>query len=129
MPSDRPVVFLAFANLRGDGNSVDRGTVCRAQRRGRRAGRASRILALRQPPRAVASREPTREILAEWPIERPADWVQRVNSALSAGELKRLCCSVMRNRPFGTDAWTDRTARRLDLEHTLRPEGRPPRKN
>ena len=73
--------------------------------------------------------DPTREILAEWPIERPADWVQRVNTPLSAGELNRLRCSVVRNRPFGTDAWTDRTARRLGLEHTLRPEGRPPKKN
>jgi putative transposase len=77
----------------------------------------------------LQAEDPTREILAEWPIERPADWVERVNTPLSAGELKRLRCSVVRNRPFGTDAWTDRTARRLGLEHTLRPEGRPPRTN
>jgi hypothetical protein len=31
-------------------------------------------------------------------------------------------------RPFGDDRWTDRTARRLNLRHTLRPEGRPPKK-
>ena len=77
----------------------------------------------------LQAEDPTREILAEWPIERPADWVQRVNTPLSAGELNRLRSSVVRNRPFGTDAWTDRTARRLGLEHTLRPEGRPPKKN
>jgi putative transposase len=76
----------------------------------------------------LQAEDPTREILAAWPIERPADWVQRVNTPLTAGELKRLRCSVVRNRPFGTDAWTDRTARRLGLEHTLRPEGRPPKK-
>jgi putative transposase len=77
----------------------------------------------------LRAEDPTREILAQWPIERPADWLERVNTPLSAGELKRLRGSVVRNRPFGTDAWTDRTARRLGLEHTLRPEGRPPRKN
>jgi putative transposase len=77
----------------------------------------------------LQAEDPTREFLAEWPVERPADWVQRVNTPLSAGELKRLRCSLVRNRPFGTDAWTDRTARRLGLEHTLRPEGRPPKKN
>jgi putative transposase len=73
--------------------------------------------------------DPTREILAEWPIERPADWVERVNAPLSSGELERLRSSVVRGRPFGTDAWSDRTARRLGLEHTLRPEGRPPKRN
>ena len=72
--------------------------------------------------------DPAREILAEWPVERPADWVERVNTPLGAQELKRLHLSVLRSRPFGTDAWTDRTARRLGLEHTLRPEGRPPKK-
>ncbi len=73
--------------------------------------------------------DPTREILADWPIERPADWVERVNTPLSAGELKRLRRSVVRGSPFGTDVWADRTARRLGLEHTLRPEGRPPKQN
>jgi putative transposase len=71
--------------------------------------------------------DPTREILADWPIERPARWVERVNTPLSAGELKRLHLSVARGRPYGDDRWTDRTARRLGLEHTLRPEGRPPK--
>jgi putative transposase len=73
--------------------------------------------------------DPTREILAAWPIERPADWVKRVNTPLSVGELKRLRASVARGRPFGEDTWTEQTARQLGLEHTLRPEGRPPKKN
>jgi len=34
----------------------------------------------------------------------------------------------VRGQPFGDDAWVDRTARLLGLEHTLRPEGRPPNK-
>jgi len=45
--------------------------------------------------------DPTRGILADWPIERPADWVERVNTPLSAGELKRLRLSVVRGRPLG----------------------------
>jgi putative transposase len=72
---------------------------------------------------------PTGEILADWPLERPGDWVDRVNAPLSAEELKRLRLSEVRGRPFGDDRWTDRTARRLDLRHSLRPEGRPPKKN
>jgi hypothetical protein len=33
--------------------------------------------------------------------------------------------SMKRSRPFGTDRWVARIAAKLDLEHTLRPEGRP----
>ena len=73
--------------------------------------------------------DPTGGNLTKWPIERPANWVERVNTPLSAGELKRLHLSVARTRPFGDDDWTDRTARRLGLEHTLRAEGRPPKRN
>ena len=75
------------------------------------------------------AKDRTREVLADWPIEPPADWVERVNTPLSAGELKRLRGSVVRGSPFGTDVWADRTARRLGLERTLRPEGRPPKHN
>ncbi len=73
--------------------------------------------------------DPTRAILAEWPIERPADWAERVNTPLSTREIKHLHSSMQRGRPFGDDLWTDRIARRVGLEHTIRPEGRPPKKN
>ena len=73
--------------------------------------------------------DPTSEILAEWPIERPTDWIKRVNTPLSDNELKHLITSVTRGRPFGDDAWTKRTARRIGLEHTLRPKGRPPKQS
>jgi putative transposase len=33
--------------------------------------------------------------------------------------------SVERGSPFGSEAWQKRTARRLGLEFTLRPRGRP----
>jgi hypothetical protein len=55
--------------------------------------------------------------------------VERVNSALSATELRRLHLSVVRDRSFGVDARAAVTARRLVLEHNLRPEGRPPQEN
>jgi putative transposase len=40
--------------------------------------------------------DPAHEILADWPIERPSDWAERVNTPLSAGELKRVRLSVAR---------------------------------
>jgi len=66
-------------------------------------------------------------ILAPWPVDRPADWTDRVNAPLSAQELGRLRVSRERGRPFGEDEWVKRTARGLRLEHTVRPEGRPPK--
>jgi putative transposase len=67
-------------------------------------------------------------ILAPWPVERPRDWTARVNAALSARELGRLRVSIERGRPYGDDEWIKRTVGELKLEHTMRPEGRPPKK-
>jgi len=61
----------------------------------------------------------------EWPVRRPADWRKRVNEAIEAAELGRLRLSVVRGRPFGSDAWTRQAARRLGLESSLRDPGRP----
>jgi putative transposase len=60
-----------------------------------------------------------------WPIERPADWLARVNRTLTSKELEALHESVVRGRPFGDLDWQKRTAKRLGLESTFRPRGRP----
>jgi putative transposase len=70
-----------------------------------------------------------RALLAPWPVERPRDWIQRVNAPLSARELGRLRVSIERGRPFGDDRWIKRTAGELSLEHTMRSEGRPPKQS
>jgi hypothetical protein len=44
---------------------------------------------------------------------------------MSGPEVERMRVSMERSRPFGDNAWVARTAGRLDLEHTIRPEGRP----
>ncbi len=56
---------------------------------------------------------------------RDERWLERVNEPLSAGDLSRLRLSVERGRPYGAEAWTGETARRLGLESTLRPRRRP----
>jgi putative transposase len=63
--------------------------------------------------------------LSDWPIDRPRDWVRRVNRAETAAELETLRVSVQRGRPFGEDAWVGRMAKRFGMESTLRPRGRP----
>jgi putative transposase len=59
------------------------------------------------------------------PEPRPRNWLALVNEPLSVGDLERLRHSVVRGTPFGTDSWTNRAAKRLGLESTLRPRGRP----
>ena len=63
--------------------------------------------------------------LSRWPVEQPVDWLRRVNVALTAGELESLRCSVQKGQPFGHARWTQRTAKRLGLESSLRPRGLP----
>jgi putative transposase len=63
--------------------------------------------------------------LCSWPIARPADWNARVNRALGSKELEAVRISVVRGRPFGDEDWQKRTTKRLGLESTFRPRGRP----
>ena len=75
-----------------------------------------------------ARREGDRELkalLSDWPVDRPRNWVERVNAPLSPKEAESVRLCIARNRPFGGEAWQQRTAARLGLMHTLRPEGRP----
>ena len=64
-------------------------------------------------------------LLAEWPVDTPRDWLGWVNAPQTDAEVEAVRTSLGRGRPFGSDAWVERTARRLGLEHTLRPRGRP----
>ena len=62
---------------------------------------------------------------SDWPVERPQDWLTRVNRPQSASELESLRTSVQRGRPFGEEGWVRRMAKRFGMEATLRPRGRP----
>ena len=63
--------------------------------------------------------------LSPWPEQRPADWLDIVNQPQSEAELRSLRHCVNRGCPFGDSDWVTATARKLGLEATLRPRGRP----
>jgi len=63
--------------------------------------------------------------LTDGPMDRPSDWVRRVNRPETDAELEAIRRSVNRSAPFGSKAWQARTAARLGLQSTLRPRGRP----
>jgi putative transposase len=65
------------------------------------------------------------EFLSAWPVEPPRNWVAWVNQPEAVSELESLRTSVQRGRPFGSQRWVTRMAKRLSLEPTLRDRGRP----
>lgn len=75
--------------------------------------------------RWLARPEPQPKLLSPWPISRLANWTTRVNEPLNENELKAVRWSLKRGSPFGEETWVESIARRLDLESTLRPRGRP----
>jgi len=66
-----------------------------------------------------------RSLLSPWPVDRPGDWVRRVNEPLTDGDLEAIQTSLKRGRPLGGGSWIERTVGQLSLEHTVHPEGRP----
>jgi hypothetical protein len=48
-----------------------------------------------------------------------------VNAPQTDAEVEAVRQCLKRGRPLGRDEWVRRTVRRLGLEHTLRPPGRP----
>jgi len=62
--------------------------------------------------------------LAQWPVPRPSNWIEHVNTPQTDAELTALRRSVARSRPFGEAEWTLETAKSLGLEQSLRIAGR-----
>lgn len=63
--------------------------------------------------------------LADWPMDRPRQWLSHVNKAQSEAELRAIRHSVRRGTPLGNQDWVSQAATRMQLSHTLRPRGRP----
>ena len=73
----------------------------------------------------TGDREDDRLALCEWPVDRPADWLQWVNTPETPDELEALRRSCRRGSPYGGEAWATEASRRLGIEPSLRPLGRP----
>jgi putative transposase len=103
-------------------------TACRyVERNPLRAGLADR--AQDWPHSSLSRRTPgttdDHPALADWPVARPAGWPATVNRPMRPADEAALRESIRRGRPFGTEPWQRQTARRLGLDHTFRPRGRP----
>jgi len=73
----------------------------------------------------VSRTELAGQILSEWPVDAPRDYVVWVNEAQTDAELSAIRACVARGRPYGQEFWQLRTAERLGLQSTFRDRGRP----
>jgi putative transposase len=46
--------------------------------------------------------------LAEWPVDRPADWTKWIHEPQTDSEVESLRHSISKGRPFGTPRWQER---------------------
>lgn len=64
-------------------------------------------------------------MLSDWPVACPRNWLAHVNAVQTEAELAAVRRSIARGAPFGDERWSERTAKRLGLESSLRARGRP----
>lgn len=63
--------------------------------------------------------------LSDWPVPQPREYEKWVNAPQTAVELAAIRTAVVRGNPYGDSDWMARTAKRLGIEQTLHPRGRP----
>ena len=79
-----------------------------------------KVLAESQEQVSVRILSETKPVLCPWPIPRPADWVTRVNRALTKKEIEAVQASVVCRRLFGSElARNHRNATRLAVNISL----------
>src|SRR5512135_1909245 len=76
-------------------------------------------------PDPLLSPIPEWDDLSSTPARVRAQWRRRVHAPQADDELAAVRASVRTGKPFGTTDWVEDTARRLGLNLTTRPRGRP----
>jgi putative transposase len=64
-------------------------------------------------------------VLSSWPVDRPANYAEYVNLPQTESEVEAIRRCIARGQPYGSERWAQETAKRLGIEWTLRPRGRP----
>jgi putative transposase len=63
--------------------------------------------------------------LDDLPFPLPLEWNKVVNEPLSEKELIKIERSINQQTPFGDEKWQRDVCKKYQLEHTMRPRGRP----
>ena len=67
----------------------------------------------------------TYDELSPHPKTRQRKWAQKVHAPIEEATLERIRRSGATGLPYGEERWVKRLAKRLDLDLTIRPRGRP----
>ncbi len=70
-------------------------------------------------------KDTTVPVLDPGPVKRKRNWLEWVNKPVSEAEKEALQLCIDRGQPFGKEQWKTKTAKRLGIESSLRPRGRP----
>ena len=63
--------------------------------------------------------------LSDGPLELPDNWNKLVNEVVVHEHNESLQNSIKRGTPYGNNRWQTVTAKKMQLEYTMRPRGRP----
>lgn len=66
-----------------------------------------------------------KKLLSELPFDLPHNYLELINQTFSDESLSAIRTSVNKGKPFGNDAWVDKTVDTFGLVYTLRGVGRP----
>jgi len=69
-----------------------------------------------------------KKILSSWPVSKPKNYLNWLNTAQTKKEEESIERSITKNVPFGSNEWMNKVIKKFKLEQTLRGVGRP-RKN
>ena len=101
-------------------------TVCRyVERNPVRAGLVKRAEDWRWSSAGHCTRHGGVVPLSDWPIARPVDWPDWVNTGETTEQLSVVRRSVIKGQPFGGEPWVERMVTQWNLGATLRERGRP----
>ena len=67
----------------------------------------------------------TYDEISPYPAVRHRRWAQKVHAGIDDDQLQEIRRSGATGLPFGSPDWVKRLAKRLDLDLTIRPRGRP----
>lgn len=72
--------------------------------------------------------EEQQQLLDTWPVPAGRNYPAWVNQPQSQEAVDVIRSAIKRGRPYGQEAWIHHTAKKLNLEATLHPRGRPKKK-
>lgn len=69
--------------------------------------------------------QPTNDVIEEWPVACPSDWLSQLNAPEEPQELENVRTALVRGIPFGDETWVSETAKIMGAQSHLRRPGRP----